>query len=184
MVLRSIGEVNFWTSILENLNHPGLIIAEFVVFVLLCVAVIILYFHKKSSYHYNSITNEEFGRYTGLAVAIAFLVGIATLVIGGGGVHYSSAKMNALEENIYLKYDLEVVELSSVEYRSIGAFGSVRFVDTDSGIQRGFYDDETEEFIPSVRVVFDQSGEPTIAPWDGVDQKFVDSLVRPNWGQG
>lgn len=180
--MKNVEEVTFWTSIAENLSHPGLVITEVVFLLLLILTIGLLYFRINASYYRDRITQEDFAKYTGISIFVYLIVGLSAMGIGGG-FNYSEAKSSVLEENVATKYDLEVVDITSVTYHNIGSFASLKFKDSESGLQRGFYDDETEKTVPSVDVTFDKFGEPTITPWDGVDKNFVDSLIREEWKQ-
>lgn len=181
-MLKNVQETTIWTSIVENLSHPGLVLVEVVFLISLIITVGILYFRLDASYYQDRISKKEFAKYTGIAIFVYLIVNLCAIIIGGS-VNYSGAKVAVLEENVVAKYDLEVVDVRSVYYQSIGSYASLSFMDTDSGVQRGFYDKATDKTVPSVRVTFDQLGEPTITPWDGVDSKFVDNLIRDEWKQ-
>lgn len=174
--LKDVSEIDLWHSMFDNLSSLSLIIVLGVLFIFMCIVLFFIYLEKVN----DEIDQSAYVLFSGVAIAFTLVLSTITIFIGGI-VHHDSMKEEALGHNVYLKYDFEVVEVHNVDYRDVGMYASLRFMDSDKGFQRGFYDQDKEEYIPSTAVVFDASGEPKVIPWEGVDQKFVDSLIRDEW---
>lgn len=173
--MRSLEELNYWDSLLSNLSHPGFIITE-----LLLVVVVVCFYCDTDNYHNRYKYNMPiFAKYTGIAIASFVFLSGAVIAIGGG-IYYSSSKEELISQNIAKKYDFELVEVTKINYESVGTYGEFRFRDSDTGLQRGYYDDN-DDLIDSAKFSLDQFNEPIVEPWEGVDKVFVDSLIRSDW---
>lgn len=174
--LKDVSEIDLWHSMFDNLSSLPLIIVLGVLFIFMCIVLFIIYLEKNT----DEIDQSDYVLFSGVTVAVTLVLSTIAIFVGGI-IHHDSMKEEALGHNVYLKYDFEVVEVDDVDYRDVGMSASLRFRDGDTGLQRGFYDRDKEEYIPTTVVVFDASGEPKVMPWEGVDQKFVDSLIRDEW---
>lgn len=167
---RDINDITFPWAFMDNLDHIALII---VLSIASLTVLIIFAFGYKSRKEF-----DELPFWSMLMSGILLVFSLLAMTIGGGANLHSERRL-AMEHNIHLKYDIDLVDIKFVQREGEKWLSEGYILSSDDNLNIGYGDQAIEESdVDEFFVVFDANGEPKILPWAGASKEDVDKLLN------
>lgn len=169
---RDINEVTYGWAFINNLDHIALIILISLVGIVLGV---IFWVCFEEWQEYGDLAHH------GMVLSVIFVgFSLVFMVIGAGANLYSERRV-AMESNVFMKYDVDLVDVERVQRFGNAWSATARILSSDDNLNIGFPNESVDEKPDEVvTIVFDENSEPKILPWKDASKEDVDKLLKDN----